>query len=141
MAKGYTLKGRAQIRKLNLQPPYDVKNYEKIMNRIDAASKCYKRAAEVSPEDNQMYNACSLSMRCLSEILNYMLAVTKQESVPKLKGKIEEWKGNLAVCENAYNESDKGKNFIQSLYKMMICVENYEEYKKYDTWEEKRNLK
>lgn len=141
LTKGYTLKGRAHIRKLNLQPPYDVKNYEIIMNGIDAASKCYKKAAEVSPKDNPMCNACSLSMRCLSEILNYMLAVTKQENVPKLKDKIEEWEKNLDICKNAYSESNKGKNFIQSLHKMITCIENFEEYKKYNTWEEKRDLK
>ena len=61
------------------------------MNSIDAASKFYKKAAEVSPKDNPMCNACSLSARCLSEILNYMLAVTKQKKVSKLKGKVEEW--------------------------------------------------
>jgi tetratricopeptide (TPR) repeat protein len=141
LTKGYTLKGRAYIRKLNLQPPYDVKNYEIVMNDIDAASKCYKKAAEVSPKDNQICNACSLSMRCLSEILNYMLGVTNQGNVSKLKNKIKEWKGNLEICEKAYNESDKGKNFIQSLHKMIVCVENFEEYKKYNTWEEKRDLK
>jgi hypothetical protein len=141
LTKGYTLKGRAHIRKLNLQPPYNVKNYEIIMNGINAASKCYKKAAEVSPKDNPMCNACSLSMRCLSEILNYMLAVTRQENVPKLKEKVKEWNKNLEICEKAYSESDKGKNFIQSLRKMVICIENYEEYKKYGTWEEKRDLK
>ena len=141
LTKGYMLKGRAYIRKLNLQTPCDVKNYEIIMNNIDAASKCYKKAAEVSPKDNQICDACSLSMRCLSEILNAMLGVTNQGKVPKLKSKIEVWKGNLAVCGNAYNESDKGKNFIQSLYKMIDCVENFKEYKKINTWEEKRNLK
>jgi len=141
LTKGYMLKGRAHIRKLNLQPSCDVKNYEIIMNGIDAASKCYKKAAEVSPENNQMCNACSLSMRCLSEILNAMLGVTKQGNFHKLKDKIKEWKGNLSVCENAYNESDKGKNFIQSLYKMIDCVENFKEYKKINTWEEKRDLK
>jgi hypothetical protein len=111
------------------------------MNGINAASKCYKKAAEVSPTDNQICNACSLSMRCLSEILNYMLAVTKQEKITKLKDKVEEWEKNLEICKNAYSESEKGKNFIQSLYKMIMCTENFEEYKKYNTWEEKRDLK
>jgi len=145
LTKGYTLKGRAKIRTLHLQPTgnveIDVEYFEKIMNGIYAASKCYKKAADASPKDNQMCNACSISMRCLSEILNYMLAVTKQEEVPKLKGKIEEWKGNLVGCENAYEGSDQGKNFIQSLYKMIACIESFEESKQFKTWEEKRNLK
>lgn len=88
-----------------------------------------------------MCNACSLSMGCLSEILNAMLGITKQGNVPKLKNKIKGWKGNLLVCENVYKESDKGKNFIQSLYKMIDCIENFREYKKINTWEEKRDLK
>ena len=71
----------------------------------------------------------------------YSAAGTKQGNFHKLKDKIKEWKGNLSVCENAYNESDKGKNFIQSLYKMIDCVENFKEYKKINTWEEKRDLK
>jgi tetratricopeptide (TPR) repeat protein len=141
LANGYMLKGRAYIRKLNFHASCDVKNFENILDGIDAASKCYKRAAEASPKDNQMCSACSLLMRCLSEILNYMLAVTKQEEVPKLRNKFEEWEKNLEICKNAYNESDKGKKFIQSLQKMILCVENYDKYKKYNTWEEKRDFK
>ncbi|WP_440947878.1 tetratricopeptide repeat protein [Methanosarcina sp. T3] len=141
VTKGYMLKGRAYIRKLNLQPPYDEKIYEKIMDGIYAASKCYQKAAEASPKDNQMCNACSLSMKCLSEILNYMLAVTKQEKVQKLKVKVKEWEKNLEICKSAYDESDKGKKFVQSLNKMIVCIENFEEYKQYNTWVEKRDLK
>lgn len=140
LTKGYTLKGRAKVRKLTIQSPCNTEMFMKIMYDINDASKYYKNAAEASPENN-ICNACSLSMKCLSEILNYMLAVTKQEKVPKLKGKIEEWKENLDSCEKIYEGSEKGENFIRSLYKMMRCVENLEECKQFATWEEEKNFK
>jgi bacterioferritin (cytochrome b1) len=111
------------------------------MNTIDDASKYYKKAAEAPPKYNQICSACSLSMMYLSEMLNYMLAVTKQEKVPKFKDKIEEWKRNIAVCEKIYNGSNQEENFIKSLYNIIVCIENFEEYQHFNKWEEKRNLK
>jgi Tetratricopeptide repeat len=73
LTKGYTIKGRASIQKLDFQSPYNVEMFKKIINGINDASKCYKHAAEASPKDNRIYNTSSVSMSCLSEMLDYCL--------------------------------------------------------------------
>jgi len=141
LTKGYALKGRAIIHKLDRQPPNNIEMFKKVMYDINDASKYYKMAAEASPQNNQMCNACSLSMKCLSEMLDCMLAVTEQEKVQKLKGKIEEWKENLASCDKIYAGNEKGENFIRSLNKMMVCIKNLEECKRFTMWEEEKKFK
>ena len=138
LTKGYTLKGRAKIRKLELQPPYEIKKFKEIMSGIYEASKCYKKAAEISPKDNQICNACSTSMLCLSEMLDYMLAVIKQKNVPRLEDETDKWKKQLAVSEQIYKGSLKGEAFVQSLYKLMACIENLDKYKKFAMWKEEK---
>ncbi|WP_292379063.1 tetratricopeptide repeat protein [Methanosarcina sp. UBA289] len=138
LTKGYTLKGRAKIRKLELQPPYEIEKFKEIMSGIYEASKFYKNAAEISPKDNQTCNACSISMLCLSEMLDYMLAVMKQKNVPRLEDEIEKWKKQLAVSEQIYKGSIKGEAFVQSLYKLMACIENLDKYKKFAMWKEEK---
>jgi len=138
VTKGYTLKGRAKIRKLELQPPYEIEKFKEIMSGIYEASKLYKNAAEVSPKDNQTCNACSISMLCLSEMLDYMLAVIKQKNVPRLGDETEKWKKQLAVSEQIYKGSLKGEAFVQSLYKLMGCIENLDKYKKFAMWKEEK---
>lgn len=132
LTKGYILKGRAKIRNLdliNFQPPYTIELFRKIMNDIYAASKCYEKAAEASPVENLTCNACSTSMKCLFEILDCMLAVTKQEEVQELKDEIKKWEEDLAFCQGIYKGSEKGEAFIQSLHKLIICIEKLEQYK------------
>ncbi len=141
LTKGYMLKGRAKIRKLDLidfQLPITIEMFTIIMNGIYNASKCYNKAAEVSPVDNQICNACSLSMRCFSEMIDYMLAVIKLEEVRGLKNKIEKWTEDLASCEKIYKGSEKGEGFIQSLYKLMLCIGSLEKCKQFAMWTEMR---
>ena len=138
LTKGYTLKGRAKIRMLELQPPYEIEKFKKIMNGIYEASGFYRKAAEISPKDNQTCNACSISMLCLSEMLDYMLAVIKQKNVSRLEDKIEKWKKELELSEQIYKESPRGEAFVQSLYKLMGCIENLDKYKKFAMWKEEK---
>jgi tetratricopeptide (TPR) repeat protein len=145
LSKGYTLLGRAKIRKLEIKlsfygriihrvtqnrVSYEVKTLTKIMDCVVDASKCYKKAAEASPENNQICNACSTSMLCLSNMLDYMLAViTKKKEITKLEDEIEKWENRLIVCRNVYKGNAKGEAFIQSLDKLMDCIKNLEKYK------------
>lgn len=99
------------------------------------ASRCYEKAAKASPKDNQLCNACSFSMSCLSEMLDYMLAVIKQKKTPQLEDKLKNWNEKLSIAKNAYNEHSKGDLFIESLYKLMGCIQNLDEYKKHGTRE------
>ena len=141
LTKGYMLKGRAKIRKLDLidfQPPVTIEMFTIIMDGIYNASKCYNKAAEVSPVDNQICNACSLSMKCFSEMIDYMLAVIKLEEVRELKNKIKKWTEDLASCEKIYKGSEKGEGFIQSLYKLMLCIGSLEKCKQFAMWTEMR---
>ena len=143
LTKGYTLKGRAKIRKLDLpdiQPPYTIEMFKEIMNDIYDASEYYNMAAESSTMNNTICNACSVSMRCLCEMIDHMLAVTKQEEVQKLKDKIKKWNDDLARCEVIYKRNEKGKNFIQSLYKLMSCIETLEQYKQFAMWTEEKDF-
>lgn len=146
MTKGYTLLGRAKIRKLEINPSfyertikriiqnrvsYDVKALRRIMDSIADASICYKKAAEASPEKDQICSACSTSMLCLSDMLDYMLAVIKKEKeVPKLEDEIKDWEKKLRVSREIYSGNPKGEAFIQSLDKLTACIKNLEEYKK-----------
>ncbi|AKJ37666.1 tetratricopeptide repeat protein [Methanosarcina barkeri] len=102
LTKGYTLKGRAKIRKLEIKTPfykdiikriwnkesYEIEKFTKIIDCIRDASIYYEKAAKASPKDNQLCNACSISMSCLSEMLDYMLAVIKQKK-PELEDKLK----------------------------------------------------
>ncbi len=150
LTKGYTLKGRAKIRKLEIKTSfykraikgifqkrvsYDVEAFTNIIDCIADASKCYKKAAEASPEKDQICNACSTSMLCLSDMLNYMLAVIKQEKTPQLEDKLKKWDEKLAIAKNAYKENSKGELFIESLYKLEACIQNLDKYKKHGTRE------
>jgi tetratricopeptide (TPR) repeat protein len=138
--RGYTLKGRANIQKLDFQPPYNVEMFKKIINGINDASKCYKNAAEAYPKDNRIYNACSVSMSCLSEILDYLLAIITQENVPKPEGEIVRWKEDLANCEKICKVDVKGETFIQSLYKLIARIENLNENTKSVMWKEEKTF-
>lgn len=134
LTRGYTLKGRSEIRKLDkkdLQPPYNEKMFTKIIKSIYNASNFYEKATEGTLEDNQLCNACSLSLRCLSEMLDYMFALIDLESKKTLiiEEKIKKWREVLANCEKIYNGNEKGENFIKSLYKVIVCLENLDKYK------------
>ncbi|AKB74887.1 cellulose synthase subunit BcsC [Methanosarcina lacustris Z-7289] len=149
LTKGYTLKGRAKIRKLEIKNPfykdvfkriwnresYEVEKFTKIIDCIMDASRCYEKAAESSPKDNQLCNACSISMSCLSEMLDYMLAVIKQKKTPKLEDKLKNWNEKMAVAKSVYKKHSKGEIFIESLYKLMGCIQNLDKYKKHGTRE------
>jgi tetratricopeptide (TPR) repeat protein len=149
LTKGYTLKGRAKIRKLEIKNPvykdiikriwnkesYEIERFTKIIDCIMEASKCYGKAAQASPKDNNLCDACSLSMSCLSEMLDYMLAVTKQEKTPQLEDKLIYWNEKLSIAKSAYKEHSKGKFFIDSLYKLMGCIKNLDKYKRHGTRE------
>ncbi len=149
LTKGYTLKGRAKIRKLEFKTPfykdiikriwnkesYNIERFMKIVDCIMDASRCYEKAAKASPKDNQLCNACSISMSCLSEMLDYMLAVIKQKETPQFEDKLKNWNEKLAIAKSAYKEHSKGKLFIESLYKLMGCIQNLDKYKKHGTRE------
>ncbi|AKB44694.1 tetratricopeptide repeat protein [Methanosarcina vacuolata] len=149
LTKGYTLKGRAKIRTLEIKTPfykniikriwnkesYEIEKFTKIIDCIMDASRCYEKAANVSPKDNQLCDACSFSMFCLSDMLDYMLAVTKQEKTPQLEDKLENWNEKLSIAKNAYKEHSKGELFIESLYKLKDCIQNLNKYRKHGTRE------
>jgi tetratricopeptide (TPR) repeat protein len=82
LTKGYTLKGRDRIRRLDFRSPFNIEMFEKILNGIDDASQSYKMAAEASPKENQICDAFSVSMSCLSEMLGYMLSVIEPSTSP-----------------------------------------------------------
>jgi hypothetical protein len=115
--------------------------FEKILNGIDEASKFYKKVAEAFPKDNQISNACTVSMSCLEEMLGYMLGVIKQEKVPKLEGEIENWKGKLANCEKIFKKNEGAKAFIQSLYNLIVRIENLDKSKGIIALKEENALK
>lgn len=144
LTKGYMLKGRAQIRKLDIKPSfykrmvqkrtqpqnYEIETLTRTMDYIANASKWYQKAAEISPGENQICDACSTSMLCLSDMLDYMLAVImKKKEVPKLKDKIKNWDQKITLCRGIYKGKQKGEAFINSLEKLKMCIENLEEYK------------
>jgi hypothetical protein len=147
LTKGYTLKGRAKIRKLEIKTPfykdiikriwnkesYEIEKFTKIIDCIMDASRYYEKAAKVSPKDNQLCDACSFSMLCLSDMLDYMLAVTKQEKTPQLEDKLINWNEKLSIAKSAYKEHSKGELFIDSLYKLRECIQNLDKYKKQGT--------
>ncbi len=68
------------------------------------ASGFYEKAAETSPKNSQLCNACSISMSCLSEMLDYMLAVIKQEKTPNLETKLKDWNDKITIAENVHQE-------------------------------------
>jgi hypothetical protein len=117
---------------------YEVNRFKEIMDCIRDASKCYKKATEASPIYDQICNAYSISILCLSEMLDYMLAVIKQERVPKLEDKIEKWKKDLITPEKIYKGNPEGEALIQSLYILITCIQNLENYKKYGMRQEER---
>jgi tetratricopeptide (TPR) repeat protein len=149
LTKGYTLKGRAEIRTLEIKTPfyndlfkriwnrnsYEIEKFTKVIDCIMDASRCYEKAADASPKDNKLCNACSISMSCLSEMLDYMLAVIKQEKTPQLEDKLKNWNEKLAIAKSAYKEHSKGELFIESLCKLMGCIKNLDKYKKHGTRE------
>lgn len=152
LIKGYTFKGKAKIRKLEIKTPfykdilkkfgerdsYKTEKFIKIMDCIMDASKCYEKAAEASLQNGLICNACSISMSLLSEMLDYMLAITKQRETPQLEDKLEYWNEKLAIAKSAYKEHSKGELFIESLYKLMECIQNLDKYKKHGTREYER---
>ena len=112
------------------------------MDSLAEASKYYEIAADLSPERNHMCNACSASLLCLSDMLDYMIKVTKTtEELPKLEYEIENWKNKLIFCREIYNGNQKGEAFIQSLDKLMDCIQNLYEYKKFTMQRDKRAFK
>jgi len=149
LTKGYTLKGRSKIRTLGIKTPfykdiikriwnkesYEIERFTKIIDCIMESSKCYEKAAKASPKDNQLCNACSLLMSCLSDMLDYMLAVIKRTRTPELEDKLKNWDEKLTIAKGSYKENSKGELFIQSLYKLMECIQNLDKYKKYGTRE------
>ena len=149
LTKGYTLKGRAEIcklaikthfykdifKKLRGRESYQTETSMRIMDCIMNASRWYKKAAEASPNDGQMSNACSISMSCLSEILDYTLAEIKQEKTPLLNDKLKSWNEKMEIAERVYKGHNKGELFIESLYKLMGCLQNLDKYKNHATRE------
>jgi len=152
LTKGYTLKARAKIRNLEIKPSFyerkvkkyiQPKNYEietltKIMDCIADASRLYEKASEVSPEKDQICNACSTSMLCLSEILDCMMNVISNEEVSELEKEIETWEKKLIFCKEIYERKPKGKAFIYSLEKLIACIKNLGRYKKSRRWKDQR---
>jgi len=154
LTKGYTLKGRAKIRKLDIKPSlnkriikrinrkkvsYDVEIFTNVIDCIQDASICYKKAAEVSPKNNALCNACSISMSCLSEMIDFMLAViNKKAEMPELKDKFDHWKSELIVCKEVYKGNPKGEAFLNSLDNLMNCIKNLEVYKIYGMRKDER---
>jgi Tfp pilus assembly protein PilF len=141
LTRGYLLKGKARILKLNFRPPYNIEMFTKILNDIDDVSKFYKNAAGATSENNPICNACSVSMSCLSEMLGYMLAVARQEKVPALKGETENWKKGLASCEKIYIGNEKSEKFLLSLNKLMVRLENLNKSKDFTILQEEKELK
>lgn len=149
LSKGYTLKGRAEICKLAIETPFYKDIFKKIRSResyridtsmrimdcILCASRWYKKAAEAFPNDGQMSNACSISMLCLSEIMDYTLAVIKQEKTPLLNDKLKSWNEKMEIAKKVYTGHNKGELFIESLYKLMSCLQNLDMYKNHATRE------
>jgi tetratricopeptide (TPR) repeat protein len=154
LTKGYTLKGRSEIRKLEatwwekirlriryLYPQhYDIKEFIRMIKGIKNASEYYKKASKYSSENNLQCVACSDCMSILSSVLDNMLAVTLQQTVPKLEVEIKEWNKQLTTIENVYKESEKGEYFIQSLRKLILCIDTLEKYKKSTMYESKKSL-
>lgn len=88
LSQGYTLKGRSEIRILELsfqdkiklrmrnlrRNNYDIAKFELIMNGIQNAANYYKKSAKHSPIRDIQCDACSKCMSVLSSMLGYMLA-------------------------------------------------------------------
>jgi tetratricopeptide (TPR) repeat protein len=151
LTMGFTLMGRAKVRKLELSlwedfilrmqnlKRYDITNFKRIMLGVKNASICYKKAAEYSPENNTQCNACSDCMSILESTLNYMITVTHQKTVSKPEDKIKEWNGKLSYAESIY-KGGNGEIFVQSLRKFIACIENLEKYKRTTSFESKELL-
>ena len=135
LIKGYSLKGRAKIRKLDFLPIYDVEVLKININGIADACRCYKMVAEVSLGDNN--NTCLTSILCLSDILDCMLEILTQKNVPKIEARVEKWKEDLGNCENRY-KTDETDSFIKALYNLVAFIENINSNKKSDVWKEQR---
>ena len=154
LTEGYTLKGRSEIRKLKasrwekiglriryLYPQrYDIEEFIRMIEGIKNASEYYKKASEYSSKKNPQCVACSDCMSILSSVLDNMLAVTLQQTVSTLEVNIKEWNKQLSTVENIYKESEKGEYFIQSLKKLILCMDNLEKYKKCSMYESKKSL-
>ena len=77
------------------------------------ASRCYKKAAEASPKDNQICSACSISMSCLSEMLDYTLAVIKQEKTSQMEEKLKNGRKNWHIVRKMCIKSKERGNFYR----------------------------
>ena len=157
LSQGSTLKGRAEIRRLefsfrdiirlrirNLRnDDYDVAKFELIMNGVQNAANYYKKSAKHSPIRDIQCDACSKCMSVLSSILGYMLATIRYKTVPELSVKMKEWDEALSIADMTFKvqeKSDKGRKFVESLRKFGSCIENLEKYKSSTMPDDKRAL-
>ena len=163
LSQGNTLKGHSEIRKLDLSRwdkfrlhiqnlrhynhtiwRHDIPKFILIIDGIEKAADYYKEAAEYSDKEKQQCDACSSGMSILSSILDYMLdVISKTGAPPDLSAKIDEWHDRLLPVKISYKgqeKNDKGKHFVESVEKLIDCVENLEKYKHNNKREHKREL-
>ncbi|AKB48845.1 hypothetical protein MSKOL_3068 [Methanosarcina sp. Kolksee] len=152
LTKGYTLLGRSKIRKVEIKVPfykdalkrilkrhsYELEKFERIIDCIKSASKCYEKAAQVSPKNNQVCVACSSTMSCLCDMIDHMvLMITRRDELSKMDDILKSWSEELETSEKIYNEHSKGKyskgeQFVESLKKLMECIESLNKYNALD---------
>ena len=154
---GYTLKGRSEIRRLELsfqdkiklsmrnlrRDDYDIAKFELIMDGVQNAANYYKKSAKHSPIRDIQCDACSKCMSVLSSILGYMLATIRYKTVPELSVKMKEWDEALSIADMTFKvqeKSEKGRKFVESLRKFASCIENLEKYKSSTMPDDKRAL-
>ena len=155
LSQGYTLKGRSEIRKLELSfidkiglwmrnlRRYDIVNFERIMDGVDNAANYYKESAKNSPKRNIQCDACANCMSVLSNILDYVKATIHYNEVSELSVKINEWRDSLHsanITFRAQEKSDKGREFVKSLSKFISCIEKLEKCKTTDMPDNKISL-
>jgi hypothetical protein len=74
-------------------------------------------------------------------MLLYVLSVIRQEKVPEPKNEVENWKKGLASCEKIYKENEKSQKLLQSLYKLILRIENLNKSKEFVLLKEEREIK
>ena len=142
LTKGYTLKGRAAIRQLDLPQfasfklklksilhPHSYLELRLILSGIHKAADNYEKVAEISAEEKSICLACCKCMRILSEVLDFVQAATIQSKVLDIHENIEKWNHELDFIEPLYKDSVKGTNFVQALRKMISILSSFEKIK------------
>ena len=155
LTKGYTLKGRAEIRKLDLPVferlklkykekthPKSFAEFRHITSSIRRAAENYKVVVDISGTKNSSCSACYTCMIILKESLDIVNATTNQEKVPDLKEKIAEWNSKLELAENTYSdsESEKGMRFVHALKQLISSISHFENFKTKGRGEFEENL-